>query len=84
MTKIPIVLVNYGLASRYNNFIEINNKIKGKLLIQPGAKIELSDPGILVCEGEVIINGESKNVIEIFGNSNFDSQNKHRNMEPIF
>lgn len=46
--------------------------IKGKLTIQPGAKIELSDPGVLVCEGEVIIIGESKNLIEILGKSKYE------------
>jgi len=37
-----------------------------KLTILPGAKIELFDPGVLVCEGEVDIIGDSKNLIEIF------------------
>jgi len=43
-----------------------------KLTILPGAKIELFDPGVLVCEGEVDIIGDSKNLIEIFGTSKFE------------
>ena len=38
--------------------------VKGKLEIQAGAKIEISDPGIIVCEGEVNINGDKNNKIE--------------------
>lgn len=41
--------------------------VKGRLEIQPGAKIEFSDPGVLVCEGEVSIIGEKNNKIEFFG-----------------
>lgn len=41
--------------------------IKGRLEILAGAKIEIIDPGILVCEGEVSIKGENNNKIEIYG-----------------
>jgi len=46
--------------------------VKGKLEIQAGAKIEISDPGIIVCEGEVNINGDKNNKIEIFGKSKIE------------
>lgn len=41
--------------------------VKGKLEIQPGAKIEFSDPGVLVCEGAVSMIGEKNNKIELYG-----------------
>ncbi len=43
--------------------------VKGKLEIQPGAKIEFTDPGVLVCEGAVSMIGEKNNKIELYGNS---------------
>ena len=46
-------------------------KVNGNLEISPGATIELSDPGVLVCYGDVILNGISKNKINILGNSKF-------------
>lgn len=46
--------------------------VKGKLEIQAGAKLEFLDPGILVCEGEVTINGEKDNKIEIYGKSKLE------------
>jgi len=46
--------------------------VKGKLEIQAGAKIEISDTGIIVCEGEVNINGDKNNKIEIFGKSKIE------------
>ena len=39
--------------------------VKGRLEIMPGAKIEFLDPGVLICEGEVYINGDKSNKIEI-------------------
>ncbi len=42
--------------------------IKGELIVEPGARIEFLDPGVLVCEGAVIIKGVNKN-IEFFGKS---------------
>jgi hypothetical protein len=46
--------------------------VTDKLTILPGAKIEISDPGVLVCEGEVDIMGDSRNLIEIFGTSKLE------------
>jgi hypothetical protein len=46
--------------------------IKGKLEIQAGAKIEITDPGILVCEEGVSIMGDNNNKIEIFGKSKME------------
>ena len=40
--------------------------VKGLLTVEPGAKIELLDPGIIVCEGAVAINGVKQN-IEFYG-----------------
>ena len=37
------------------HFIKESVTVKGKLEIQPGAKIEFTDPGVLVCEGGVLI-----------------------------
>ena len=42
--------------------------VKGLLTVEPGAKIELLDPGVIVCEGGVAINGIGQN-IEFFGKS---------------
>ena len=41
--------------------------VKGKLEIHAGAKIEFSDPGVLVCEGAVSMIGEKNNKIELYG-----------------
>jgi hypothetical protein len=40
--------------------------VKGLLTVEPGAKIELLDPGVIVCEGGVSINGVKHN-IEFYG-----------------
>ena len=40
--------------------------VKGLLTVEPGAKIELLDPGVIVCEGAVAINGVKQN-IEFYG-----------------
>lgn len=42
-------------------------KVNGNLEILPGAIIEIADPGVLVCYGDVIINGEKDNKINITG-----------------
>lgn len=49
------------------HFIKESVTVKGKLEIQAGAKIEFTDPGVLVCEGEVLIKGEKSNKVEIYG-----------------
>ncbi len=45
--------------------------IKGQLIIESGAKIELLDPGVIVCEGGVDINGVKQN-IEFYGKSKLE------------
>lgn len=40
--------------------------VKGLLTVEPGAKIELLDPGVIVCEGGVAISGVGQN-IEFYG-----------------
>ena len=40
--------------------------VKGELSVDPGAKIEFIEPGVLVCEGPVNIKGNNKN-IEFYG-----------------
>jgi hypothetical protein len=45
--------------------------IKGQLIVESGAKIELLDPGVIVCEGGVDINGVKQN-IEFYGKSKFE------------
>jgi hypothetical protein len=63
------------LAGDYNtltikaglHIIKESVTVKGKLEIQPGAKIEFADPGVLVCEGAVSMIGDKNNKIEIYG-----------------
>ena len=43
--------------------------VKGELSVEPGAKIEFIEPGVLVCEGPVNIKGANKN-IEFYGKLN--------------
>lgn len=65
------------LAGNYSNLVIKSGKyiimetviIKERLEIQAGAKIEIADPGVIVCEGEVSIRGENNNKIEIYGKS---------------
>lgn len=52
-----------------NHVIKNVVTIKGKLDIEPGARIELIEPGIIVCEGAVNIKGDLNNRIEIYGKS---------------
>jgi hypothetical protein len=40
--------------------------VKGALNVEPGARVEFIEPGVLVCEGPVNIKGSNKN-IEFFG-----------------
>jgi hypothetical protein len=46
--------------------------VKGRLDIEAGARIELIETGVLVCEGAVNIKGELNNKIEFFGKSNVE------------
>jgi hypothetical protein len=55
-----------------NHIIKSVVTIKGKLDIEAGAKIELIEPGVIVCEGAVNMKGELNNKIEIFGKSNME------------
>ena len=65
---------NYPLLSIKSGIHVIKSvvTVKGKLDIEAGAKIELIEPGIIVCEGAVNILGELNNKIEIFGKSNVE------------
>ena len=45
--------------------------VKGLLTVEPGAKIELLDPGVIVCEGGVAINGVGQN-IEFYGKAKYE------------
>jgi hypothetical protein len=61
----PLLTIKSG-----NHVIKSVVTIKGKLDIEPGARIELIEPGVIVCEGAVIMKGELNNKIEIFGKIN--------------
>jgi hypothetical protein len=65
---------NYPLLSikAGNHVIKSVVTIKGRLDIEAGAKIELIEPGVIVCEGAVNIKGELNNKIEIFGKYNME------------
>jgi hypothetical protein len=65
---------NYPLLSikSGNHVIKSVVTVKGKLDIAAGARIELIEPGIIVCEGAVNILGELNNKIEIFGKTNME------------
>ena len=55
-----------------NHVIKSVVTVKGKLDIEAGAKIELIEPGIIVCEGSFNMKGDLNNKIEIFGKLNID------------
>jgi hypothetical protein len=63
---------NYPLLSikSGNHVIKSVVTVKGKLDIEAGARIELIEPGIIVCEGAVNMIGELNNKIDIFGKIN--------------
>ena len=65
---------NYPLLSikSGNHVIKSVVTVKGKLDIEAGARIELIEPGVIVCEGAVNIQGESNNKVEIFGKLNLE------------
>ena len=65
---------NYPLLSikSGNHVIKSVVTVKGKLDIESGARIELIETGIIVCEGAVNIKGELNNKIEIFGKTNVE------------
>jgi len=81
LANIPMhVIAQDTLAGNYSKLtiksgLHIINEtvtVKGKLEIQAGAKIEFTDPGVLVCEGEVSIKGDKNNKIEIYGKPLFE------------
>ena len=55
-----------------NHVIKNVVTVKGRLDIEAGARIELIEAGIIVCEGAVNIKGESNNKVEIFGKTNME------------
>jgi hypothetical protein len=65
---------NYPLLSikSGNHVIKSVVTVKGKLDIEAGARIELIEPGIIVCEGAVNMIGELNNKIEFFGKINVE------------
>ena len=65
---------NYPLLSikSGNHVIKSVVTVKGRLDIEAGAKIELIEPGVIVCEGALNMKGELNNKIEIFGKSNME------------
>ena len=73
-----MVISQDTLAGNYNN-LKISSGIhviksvvttKGILSIEPGAKIEFIEPGVLVSEGGLMIKGLQNNKIELFGKNN--------------
>jgi hypothetical protein len=65
---------NYPLLSikSGNHVVKSVVTVKGRLDIEAGAKIELIEAGVIVCEGAVNIKGELNNKIEFFGKSNLE------------
>ena len=55
-----------------NHVIKNVVTVKGRLDIEAGARIELIEAGIIVCEGAVNIKGELNNKVEIFGKTNME------------
>ena len=63
----PLLTIKSG-----NHIIKSVVTIKGTLDIEAGAKIELIEAGVIVCEGALNMKGELNNKIEIFGKSNME------------
>ena len=65
---------NYPLLSIKSGNHVIKNvvTVKGALDIAAGARIELIEAGVIVCEGSVSIKGELNNKVEIFGKTNME------------
>ena len=61
----PLLTIKSG-----NHVIKNVVTVKGRLDIEAGARIELIETGVIVCEGAVNIKGELNNKIEFFGKSN--------------
>jgi hypothetical protein len=63
----PLLTIKSG-----NHVIKNVVTVKGRLDIEAGARIELIETGVIVCEGAVNIKGELNNKIEFFGKSNVE------------
>ena len=63
----PLLTIKSG-----NHVIKNVVTVKGRLDIEAGARIELIETGVIVCEGAVNIKGDLNNKIEIFGKSNIE------------
>ncbi len=65
---------NYPLLTIKSGSHVIKNvvTVKGRLDIEAGARIELIETGVIVCEGAVNLKGDLNNKIEIFGKSNVE------------
>jgi hypothetical protein len=61
----PLLTIKSG-----NHVIRSVVTVKGRLDIEAGAKIELIEPGVIVCEGALNFKGDLNNKIEIFGKLN--------------
>jgi hypothetical protein len=83
LTFVCVATQSYGqdtLAGNYplltiksgNHVIKNVVTVKGRLDIEAGARIELIETGVIVCEGAVNIKGDLNNKIEIFGKSNIE------------
>ena len=63
----PLLTIKSG-----NHVIKNVVTVKGRLDIEAGARIELIETGVIVCEGAVNIKGELNNKIEFFGKSDLE------------
>lgn len=63
----PLLTIKSG-----NHVIKNVVTVKGRLDIEAGARIELIETGVIVCEGALNIKGDLNNKIEIFGKSNVE------------
>ena len=63
----PLLTIKSG-----NHVIKNVVTVKGRLDIEAGARIELIETGVIVCEGAVNLKGDLNNKIEIFGKSNVE------------
>jgi hypothetical protein len=63
----PLLTIKSG-----NHVIKNVVTVKGRLDIEAGARIELIETGVIVCEGAVNVKGDINNKIEIFGKSNLE------------
>lgn len=62
---------NSLLITKGKHVIRTVVTVSKSLIVEPGASVELIEPGMIVCEGSVNINGVSKN-IEFYGKKNLE------------